>query len=72
MSEVSQQLIDHMDHRLDKIEAKLDSHLERVTRNEEGLESVRGHIKLIMSVLLAVVSAAITGIIRSITGGLGK
>lgn len=58
-----------IDAKLERIEAKLDTHLEKAIRNEEAIASIRGHIKVIASVGLAVISAFLTAIFRQMTGG---
>jgi hypothetical protein len=42
--------------RLERIEAKLDDHLERVARNEQDISWLRGHLKIATSLVLAVIS----------------
>jgi hypothetical protein len=50
-------LKDHLDGRLDKLEGKLDNHLERISRAETSIEWIRGHLKISISILVA----ALTG-----------
>lgn len=47
-----------IDSRLERIEGKLDNHLERVAKLEEAITSMRGSIKLVFTVIIAAVSAA--------------
>lgn len=54
--------------RLERMEGKLDNHLERVSKLEEASASQRGQIRFIMSIIVAAVSAAFT----YVTGGFGK
>lgn len=64
-----QERFDRIEEKLDRIEGKLDNHVERIARAEEGLNSMRGHIKLIASALLAVFSAAIAALFNGFPGG---
>lgn len=45
---------DALDSRLDRVENKLDSHLERLTRAEASIEWLRGHAKIVTTVILTV------------------
>lgn len=56
--------LDKIDSRLERIEGKLDNYLERTTRVEEGLATVRGHIKLAITVAIATVSAILTAVFK--------
>lgn len=55
---------DMIESKLDRIDLKLDSHMERLTRIEVETAHNRGHIKMIISVTGAVVMALITGAIK--------
>jgi hypothetical protein len=48
-----QDLRGHIDGRLDKLEEKLDNHLERISRAEASIEWIRGHLKISVSILVA-------------------
>lgn len=47
-------LRDHLDTRFDKVEDKLDKHLERIATAETHISWLRGHAKLTTAVVLAV------------------
>ena len=57
--------LETIDKRLDRIEGKLDNHLERVSKLEEGLKSVRGYIKVGLSIMTAIVAGVIKVLIGS-------
>lgn len=44
----------HIDNRLDKLEDKLDNHLERITKVESEVQWLRGSIKYSLTALLTV------------------
>lgn len=48
-----------IDTRLDRIEQKLDAHLDRVSKNETDIAWIKGHVKIVTTVTLAVLSAVI-------------
>lgn len=43
----------HLDQRLDKLEDKLDTHLERIARSEEAISWLKGHVKIVTTIVLA-------------------
>lgn len=43
----------HLDTRLDKLEDKLDNHLERIAKSEASIEWLKGHVRVSISILLA-------------------
>ncbi len=45
---------DSVDDRLDRVEAKLDDHLQRLSSAEASIEWLRGHAKLSVTVVLTV------------------
>jgi len=51
-----QNLQTHIDTRLDRIEDKLDGHLDRIAKTEADLSWVRGHIKIVTTVAIAIVT----------------
>lgn len=53
-------LKEHLDSRLDKIEDKIDNHLERIAKAETSIEWIRGHIKVGASMVLAALSGMAT------------
>jgi tetrahydromethanopterin S-methyltransferase subunit G len=44
-----------IENKLDKIETKLDNHLERLSKAETSLEFVRGHLKISTAIFISVV-----------------
>lgn len=61
--------LDAIEKRLERIEAKLDNHLERVAKSEEAINGMRGQIKLLMSAVLTVISAGAAAFFNGFTGG---
>jgi hypothetical protein len=66
---------DHVDTRLDRLEAnldnvgaKLDDHLQRLTAAETALEFVKGHLKLTTAIGIAVVGTIASWWFTQITG----
>ncbi len=51
------ELKEHLDARLDKIEDKLDNHLERISKAEASIEWIKGHLRVSVSIFIA----ALTG-----------
>lgn len=45
---------DALDSRLDRVESKLDSHLERLSKAEASIEWLKGHAKIVTTVILTV------------------
>lgn len=45
---------DGLDNRLDRVEAKLDDHLARLSRAESSVEWLRGHARIVTTIILAV------------------
>lgn len=46
----------HLDQRLDKLENKLDNHLERISKAEASVDHLKGHAKVVITVLLSALS----------------
>jgi hypothetical protein len=44
---------DNLDHRLERVELKLDDHLSRLSRAEASIEWLRGHTKITVTIILA-------------------
>lgn len=44
---------DRLDNRLERVELKLDDHLSRLSHAESSVEWLRGHAKLVTTVILA-------------------
>ncbi len=57
-------LRDHLDSRLDRVEGKLDSHLERIAKAETDLSWVRGHVKIVTTVAVTVFTGMVGLIYR--------
>ena len=47
----------HIDRRFDSLETKLDDHLERLSKAEEAINWLKGHVKLSTAVGLAVIGS---------------
>ena len=54
--------------RLQRIEDKLDSHLERMTRAESNIEWLRGHVKIATAVFISAVGGLATVVMKLIMG----
>lgn len=52
----------HLDARLDRIETKLDDYHGRISRAEEALEWMKGHLKLVTAVGIAVAGSVLAGL----------
>jgi len=50
----NEQLMELLLERLEKIEEKLDSHLERVSKLEKDVEWLRGHLTIATSIFLGI------------------
>ena len=50
----------HMDARFDRLEDKVDNHLERLSKAEAAIEWLKGHVKFTTAVGLAVVGTVMT------------
>jgi hypothetical protein len=46
-------LREHLDARLDRIENKLDSHLDRISKSEEAIVWLKGHVRVVTAVGIA-------------------
>lgn len=60
---------DDLGSRLDRIETKLDNHLERVTKAESDISWLRGHVKLATAIFLAIVGTLGTILLNMILPG---
>jgi len=54
--------------RLQRIEDKLDSHLERMTRAESNIEWLRGHVKIATAVFISAVGGLAAIVIKLVIG----
>ena len=52
-------LKEHLDQRLDKLEYKLDDHLQRISKAETSIEWIRGHLKVSLSIAIALVTGLV-------------
>jgi ribosome-associated translation inhibitor RaiA len=52
-------LKEHVDQRFDRLEVKLDNHLERLSKAEVSIEWMRGHLKISTTFLLTLIGAAL-------------
>lgn len=56
----TQEEFNRLHSRFDKVEEKLDSHLDRLSRAEEAIQWLKGHVNLVTAVGLALVGTLIT------------
>ena len=49
----------HLDGRFDRIEDKLDNHLDRLSKAEEAIEWTKGHLKISTTFVLGTISTII-------------
>lgn len=52
-------LREHLDNRIDRLETKLDDHLDRISKAEESIHWLKGHVKISISVLLAFITGLV-------------
>lgn len=57
-------LKDHIDARFDRLENKMDDHLERLSKAEEAIVWLKGHVKLVTAVGVACLGALATAFFR--------
>lgn len=57
MSDYISQRLDDLGTRLDRIESKLDDHLQRVTKAESDIGWIRGYVRIGTTIFLAVIGA---------------
>lgn len=62
--------IDRVNAQLDKMDGKLDNHLERVAKLEVQVENNKGNIRILFSLILTGVTVVVTAVINYITGGI--
>ena len=58
------ELVNLMIHRLDKIEEKLDKHLEQVSINKADITWLRGHVNVQLSFILSLAGAVIFSMVK--------
>ena len=49
-----EKLREHMDARFDKVEGKLDNHLDRLSKAEEAIMWMRGHLKVTTMIVISI------------------
>lgn len=54
----------HVDQRFDRLEVKLDDHLGRLSKAEEAIEWMKGHLKISTTFVLALVASALAAYFR--------
>lgn len=59
---------DKVDARFDRIESKLDNYLERTARNEEAIQGMKGQIKIVLSTIIGVLTAAVAALFDKLGG----
>jgi Holliday junction resolvasome RuvABC endonuclease subunit len=60
----------HLDSRLDRLEGKLDDHLERISKAEASIEWLRGHAKIVTTLILTALSGAVIAAWSLLTKGI--
>lgn len=58
------QLKQHLDARFDRVEDKIDNHLERISKAEEAIVWMRGHIKIVVTMLIGVLGSLVAAYFR--------
>jgi len=61
-------IIERMDARLDRIEQKLDNHLERVSKAETSIQWLQGHVKIATTVFISALGGMALVLIKLILG----
>jgi hypothetical protein len=61
--------IDTIIHRLERIEAKLDSHLERVSAAETSINWIQGHLKIATAIVLSALGGMATILVKYLFKG---
>jgi hypothetical protein len=51
----------HIDGRFDRIEYKIDDHLERISRSEEAIQWLKGHVKITTTLVITAIGSVIAG-----------
>lgn len=54
------ELKDHIDSRMDKLEVKLDNHLERISKVESEVNFLRGSIKYSLTAVITIIGSMIS------------
>lgn len=54
------EIVKHMDARFDRVESKLDKHLEQISTNTEAIGWIKGHVKLSMTMIITIIGVALT------------
>lgn len=57
-------LRDHIDNRMDKFDNKLDNHLERLSKTEEAISWLKGHVKVSTTILITFIGLMITAYLQ--------
>jgi archaellum component FlaC len=55
---------DRLEGKIDGIGVKLDDHLERLSKTEESIVWLKGHVKFTLSIAIAVVGSLIVAILK--------
>lgn len=63
-------LINHIDTRFDRLEEKVDNHLERISKSEATIEWMKGHLQTGIIIFLAVCGFLATSLYHIITKGI--
>lgn len=58
------QEFDKLHSRLSRIEGKLDDHLERLSKNENDIHWIRGHLKIATGFVLSIITAVVAAYVK--------
>ncbi len=53
--------LEHINSKLDRLDNKLDAHLERISKAEEAIVWLKGHVKLVTTIGISIIGSAIAG-----------
>ena len=56
-------LRDHIDNRFDKLDDKLTSHLDRISKTEESIIWLKGHVKISTTLLITIIGVVVSYIL---------
>lgn len=56
--------LEHINSKLDRLDNKLDAHLERISKSEEAIVWLKGHVKIVTTIGISAIGSIIAGIIK--------